>query len=187
MHWRTRCGYLAGFCYYLNTALFTFVAPVISLILLLAMPRQVQLANYGLIMPSIVYNAVVFPAWHRCDFGPEAFMAKMLYGWAHLFAIWDICWRKQLGWQTTGSGNRKAGTRRIWIGIATWNGSTSLAWVMLSGWRMLYFGATFLPLVMMGVVTSALTAMTLCSRRNSSQLIGGAGKLRKLPSWLANR
>ena len=35
MRWRTRCCYLSGFCYYVHTALFTFVAPAIPLVMLI--------------------------------------------------------------------------------------------------------------------------------------------------------
>jgi len=99
MAWRTRCCYLSGFCYYVHTALFTFMAPAIPLVMLIFIPDRVRLINYVFIIPSMIYNVVVFPAWHRSRFGPEAFMAKLLYGWAHLFALWDICRRKRLGWQ----------------------------------------------------------------------------------------
>ena len=47
-----------------------------------------RLTNYVFILPSLIYNLVVFPCWHRCRFGPEALMAKLLYGWAHVFALW---------------------------------------------------------------------------------------------------
>ena len=83
MRWRTRCCYLSGFCYYVHTALFTFVAPAIPLVMLIFIPERVRLINYLFIVPSFIYNLVVFPAWHRCRFGPEALMAKLLYGWAH--------------------------------------------------------------------------------------------------------
>ena len=129
--WRTRFCYLSGFCYYVHTALFTFAAPAIPLVMLILLPDRVRLINYLFILPSFIYNLVVFPAWHRCRFGPEALMAKLLYGWAHVFALWDICRRRQLGWQSTGGSSRKAGTRRIWVGLTIWNGGTGLAWV---GW-----------------------------------------------------
>ena len=109
MRWRTRCCYISGFCYYVHTALFTFVAPAIPMVLLIFIPERVRLINYLFIIPSFIYNLVVFPAWHRCRFGPEALMAKLLYGWAHLFALWDICRGRRMGWQATGSGKRKAG------------------------------------------------------------------------------
>ena len=34
LRWRTRACYLSGFCYYVHTALFTFAAPAIPLVML---------------------------------------------------------------------------------------------------------------------------------------------------------
>jgi cellulose synthase (UDP-forming) len=170
MRLRTRCGYLAGFCYYVHTALFTFVAPAISLLLLVFLPQRVALANYGFILPAILYNAVIFPAWHRARFGPEAFMAKLLYGWAHLFALWDIARRRPLAWQPTGGGQRKAGTRRVWAGVAAWNGATALAWVGLAAWRLARYGPAFAPLLVLGLVACVMAGMTLASRRNHARV-----------------
>lgn len=167
LRWRTRFCYLSGFCYYLHTALFTFVVPAIPLTMLIFMPERVKLINYVSIAPSILYNMVVFPAWHRCKFGPSAFMAKFLYSWAHLFCLFDICRGKRMGWQATGSGKRKAGTRRIWIGIMVWNVPTCCAWVLLALWRMLHYGVTnYAVMVFTGIVASIVTFMALGSRRN---------------------
>jgi cellulose synthase (UDP-forming) len=172
MRWRTRCCYLSGFCYYVHTALFTFVAPAIPLVMLTVVPERVRLINYVFIVPSIIYNFIVFPAWHRGRFGPEAFMAKLLYGWAHVFALWDICRRKRMGWQATGGGKRKAGTRRIWVGVTIWNGGTSLAWVTVAAWRLACQGTAFIPLLATGLVAFVLAGMALTVRWNHAQ-IGG--------------
>jgi cellulose synthase (UDP-forming) len=176
MRWRTRCCYVSGFCYYVHTALFTFAAPAIPLVMLIVIPERVRLANYVFIAPSMIYNLVVFPAWHRCRFGPEALMAKLLYGWAHLFALWDICRRKRMGWQATGGGKRKAGTRRIWAGLTVWNGGTGLAWVTLAGWRVMRYGTAFIPLLATGLVACAITGMALASRRNHARITEGAAR-----------
>jgi cellulose synthase (UDP-forming) len=174
MRWRTRFCYLSGFCYYVHTALFTFAAPAIPLVMLIALPERVRLVNYLFIAPSMVYNLIVFPAWHRCRFGPSAFMAKLLYGWAHVFALWDICRRRRMGWQTTGSGKRKAGTRRIWVGVAAWNGSTGLAWFTLAVWRLGHYGVAFVPLAGTGLIACVITGMALAARRNHIRSMGGA-------------
>ena len=176
MRLRTRCCYLSGFCYYVHTALFTFAAPAIPLVMLIALPERVRLANYLFIAPSMIYNLVVFPAWHRCRFGPEALMAKLLYGWAHLFALWDIARRRRMGWQATGGGKRKAGTRRIWVGLSVWNGGTGLAWVALAAWRMTHYGAAFVPLLATGLLVFAITVMALGSRRNNARITQGAAR-----------
>ena len=100
-HANARCGpgfcYLSGFCYYVHTALFTFATPIVPLIMLIFLPNGVRLVNYVFILPSIIYNTAVFPAWHHCRFGPAALMAKLLYGWAHVFALWDIMRGKRAG------------------------------------------------------------------------------------------
>jgi cellulose synthase (UDP-forming) len=171
MRWRTRCCYLSGFCYYVHTALFTFVAPAIPLVMLTVIPERVRLINYVFIAPSMIYNFIVFPAWHRCRFDLTALMAKLLYGWSHIFALWDICRRRQMGWQTTGSGKRKAGTRRVWVGVMFWNGGTGLAWVALAAWRMTHFGLAFVPLLATGLGACVVTGMALGARRNHSRVV----------------
>jgi cellulose synthase (UDP-forming) len=172
MRWRSRCCYLSGFCYYVHTALFTFATPLIPLVMLISMPERVRLANYVFIVPSIIYNFMIFPAWHRCRFGPSAFMVKLLYGWAHVFALWDICRGKRLGWQATGGGKRKAGTRRVWAAVAVWNGSTCAIWVLLALWRMVQFATPgFAVLLGTGIVASVITAMALGSRRNFTRML----------------
>jgi cellulose synthase/poly-beta-1,6-N-acetylglucosamine synthase-like glycosyltransferase len=167
MRWRARCCYLSGFCYYLHTAAFTFAAPLIPLTMLIFMPERVKLINYVFILPSIVYNFAVFPAWHHCRFGPTAYMAKLLYGWSHVMAIWDMLRGRRMGWQPTGGSRRKSGTRRIWVGIALWNGSTCTAWVLLALWRASRFGVEdFSVLLAGGLFATVITAMALGARRN---------------------
>jgi cellulose synthase (UDP-forming) len=166
MRFRTRCCYLSGFCYYVHTALFTFVAPLIPLTMLIFLPEKVRLINYVFIIPSFLYNIVVFPSWHRCRFGPSAFMAKLLYGWSHAFAIWDLLRGRPMGWQPTGGSGRKSKTRRIWVGLAAWNGTTCAAWVVLALARMARYGLPMAPLLFTGAVASLTTVMALLARRN---------------------
>jgi cellulose synthase (UDP-forming) len=176
MNWRTRCCYLSGFCYYMHTALFTFVAPAIPLVMLTVIPEQVRLTNYLFIAPSMIYNFVVFPAWHRCRFGAAALMGKLLYGWAHLFALWDICRRRRMGWQTTGGGKRKSGTRRVWVGVMVWNGGTGLAWATLAAWQVTCYGNAFVPLFASGLLACIITGMALGARRNHARIVGGRSR-----------
>jgi cellulose synthase (UDP-forming) len=169
MRWRTRCCYVSGFCYYVHTAAFTFATPVIPLIMLIALPGRVQLANYVFIIPSIIYNFVVFPAWHRCQFGLSAFMAKLLYGWAHVFALWDICRGRRMGWQPTGAG-KKSKTRRIWLSLAVWNGGTAALWLALAVYRTVqYQSPSFVIILGTGILNCLITGMALRSRRNYIQ------------------
>jgi cellulose synthase (UDP-forming) len=167
LRWRTRFCYLSGLCYYIHTAAFIFAAPLIPLLMLTVMPERVRLINYVFVVPSIIYNFAVFPAWHRCRFGPTALMVKLLYGWAHLFALWDNLRGRRIGWQASGGAGRKAGISRIWTGIWLWNGTTSAAWVLLAAARAVQYGPqNFLVLLLGGIAASLTTAMALGAHRN---------------------
>jgi hypothetical protein len=78
-----------------------------------------------------------------------------------------------MGWQTTGGGKRKAGTRRIWVGVTVWNGGTGFAWVMLAVWRITRFGPVFVPLLATGLLACAISCLALGARRNHTRIIGG--------------
>ena len=88
-------------------------------------------------------------------------------------ALWDIIWRRQMGWQTTGGKARKSGVRRVWVGVTVWNGGTAVAWTALAGWRVTQYGTAFIPLLVMGVLACAITGMALTSRRNHARVVGG--------------
>ena len=135
---RTRLCYLSGFFYYIHTALFTFVGPLIPIMLLLAMPWTLRLENMTLILPSVIYAALIFPMWHRSPYRLEAWAIRMMYGWAHAFAIWDSLRRRRLEWRPTGSfaARNRDKTWRFWIGITLWGGTTALVWVGAALWRM---------------------------------------------------
>ena len=132
----TRCCYLSGFCYYLHTAMATFMLPVIPILMLTFLPDQVQLHNYLWIAPSAAYSLVIFPLWNYGKYGPSSLMTKCLYGWAHVFAIFDIARRKRMGWMTTGAAKTQRPTRRIWRSIAIWGLLSGGLWLALSFYRM---------------------------------------------------
>jgi cellulose synthase (UDP-forming) len=110
---RTRMCFVSGFFYYMHTALFVVLAPVVPVILVSLLPGQVQLVNYGLIIPSLFYNYVVFPTWHKCDYRVnETAAAKMVYSWAHAFALFDLIRKRPLGWRPTGSAGADQGQKK---------------------------------------------------------------------------
>jgi cellulose synthase (UDP-forming) len=135
---RSRLCYFSGFLYYIHTGLFTFVGPLIPIALLVAFPWTLRLENIKLIIPSLIYTTLIFPMWHKCPDRLEAWAIRMMYGWAHSFAIWDGLRRRRMAWQPTGSSARKrdAKARRFWIGITLWGGATALVWVGAALWRM---------------------------------------------------
>lgn len=133
----SRLCYMSGFFYYIHTAVFTLAVPVIPIVLLLKMPDKLQYETLLPILPSIIYTTVIFPMWHKAPYRLEAWAARSMYGWAHLFAIWDILRKNRMGWQPTGSaGAKKNKTRRFWIGMWVWSGGTALLWCCLAVYRM---------------------------------------------------
>jgi len=161
MTFRGRLSYLSGFCYYLHTAVFAVAGPVVPVLMLTVFPEMVTARNYLLIVPSLIYNLIIFPAWHRTKYRFETWATKLLYGWAHAWAIWDLVLQRSMGWQATGGKVRGARTGRLRASVAIWTVGTSLAWTVLAGWHMLYTELyAFLPAFLAGVfvLTVALQA-----------------------------
>ena len=172
---RQRLSYLSGFCYYAHTALFTFAGPLIPIVMLVFFPQFVRLDHYLLIVPSMIYNFVVFPLWHRARFGFETWSVKLVYGWAHAFAIWDLLRGQTMGWQPTGGTARKSRTRRLRTGITLWSLGAALVWTLSAANRMTTMdAATFTPAFLGGLVYLATVLQALLvdptrdvSRRNT--------------------
>ena len=165
---RTRCCYFSGFCYYLHTAVFTIITPLIPLTMLLFLPNHVRLINYIFIAPSLIYNILIFPLWHRCRFGPSAYMAKLLYGWAHLFAIYDLLRGRPMGWKPTNSKSAAGRNRRLWLGVWGWSGGTCAVWITAAAWRTVVGGAQFLPMLVLGALNMWIVVLALMSRREQA-------------------
>jgi cellulose synthase (UDP-forming) len=166
---RTRACYVSGFCYYVHTAVSTLVTPVIPLVMLLAIPGHVRLVNYAYIAPSMLYNLLIFPLWHRCRFGPSAYMAKLLYGWAHLFALIDLLRRRPMGWKPTGAAGAARRNGRLWAGMWGWSVSTGLAWTGIAAWRTTTEGMRFAPITLLGALTLWITLLAIASRKGEAR------------------
>ena len=52
----TRMCYLSGFVYYIYTALFTFVVPVLTILLLILVPHVLVFKNMIFIVPVLLYS-----------------------------------------------------------------------------------------------------------------------------------
>lgn len=159
---RARFSYLSGFAYYLQTAILTLVGPLVPIVMLSTFPGSVQLRNYLLLLPSLVYTFVVFPAWHRCSYRVEAWTAKLVYGWAHSWALWDLVRRRPLGWQSTGGVAPRARSVRLQVGIGVWSVGTALAWTSLAVHRMLQSDPlAFAPAFVLGAFYLAVALQAL--------------------------
>jgi cellulose synthase (UDP-forming) len=135
--WRVRLSYLSGFFYYVHTALATFVVPLVPIALMAIWPQCMQVRNLIWVVPGLIYAGIIFPLWHRVPYRLEAYACRMVYGWAHVFTIFDVLRGKRMGWQPTGSSSKKQGrNRRFWIGMIGWTGLSAVVWVGLALWRM---------------------------------------------------
>lgn len=150
----TRCCYMSGFFYYTYTALWTFIGPAIPLILLLAFPEKIHLANYIILLPALIYDYVIFPLWHRSRYRLEVWTVRRIFGWAHAFAIADILRGRPMGWTPTGTQASGGQQVRAWkVLYPLWGGVTICLWLGMS----LYRGATmgwvdFLPILLLGLL-----------------------------------
>ncbi|TWG26865.1 cellulose synthase (UDP-forming) [Actinoplanes teichomyceticus] len=159
---RGRLSYISGFCYYLHTGIFTLVVPIVPLLMLTVFPQQVGIENYLLIVPSILYNFVFFPLWHRSRYGFSAWTVKMIYGWSHLFAVVDILRGRRMGWQPTGGTKKKSKTRRLWIAMWAFTFGTGVLWAGGAAFRMVTEDAlTFTPLFLTGMFYLAVAGQAL--------------------------
>jgi cellulose synthase (UDP-forming) len=148
----TRCCYLAGFGYYLSTALNTLIVPLLPIVLLVAYPKMVHLDNYLILAPALLYAYLAFPLWHRCKWGLEAWSVQMVYGWSHLFALTDVLRRRPMGWTPSGAGpngDRRAIAFRS--AIVIWSGGISALWVGMALWRWRERHLDFLPMLGLGL------------------------------------
>ncbi|MFD6416802.1 glycosyltransferase family 2 protein [Streptomyces sp. NPDC060194] len=138
LRFKTRLCYVSGFLYYLQTALLTFLAPLIPLSLLVLRPDLLRAEASLLVLPSLAYVTLVLPLWHRAPYRLEAWAARLMYGWSHVFAVWDVLRGREMGWRPTGSdGARKSGMGRYWTGMIGWSGGTAALWVGLAVYRLL--------------------------------------------------
>ncbi|WP_240930107.1 glycosyltransferase [Streptomyces coryli] len=137
MRFVTRLCYVSGFLYYVQTALATFVAPLIPLSLLVLKPDLLRAEASVLVLPAIAYITLVLPLWHKAPYRLEAWAVRMMYGWSHVFAVWDVLRGREMGWKPTGSdGAKKNGMGRYWGGMVAWTGGTAVLWVVVAAWRM---------------------------------------------------
>jgi cellulose synthase (UDP-forming) len=134
----TRMCYISGFIYYIYTAVFTFVVPALTILILALVPNVLEFKNMIFMVPVVFYAAVIIPGWHHAPYRLEAWAVKLIAGWAHFFAYWDALRGKRLGWNTSGGDKKKQeGNRRFWTCFWVWTVGSSLLWTGLAFWRML--------------------------------------------------
>lgn len=132
---RARLYDILGFLYYVETAMLTILGPLISVLLCLVTPHQVDIRNYILILPTLAYSFILSPLWHRVRSGTDTWPVAVVVSWAHFFAFWDAIRGRQMSWRP--SGGKKTSNRRLWLVLWTWSLGMATLGVALCGWRML--------------------------------------------------
>jgi cellulose synthase (UDP-forming) len=135
----SRICYLAGLAGYAYTAVFTFVAPALAIGMLLFTPGFLLLKNMLFVAPVLFYAGVIYPMWHRSPYRLEAWSVRVLSGWAHVFALWDMLTGRLRAWQPSGTGAKPAHRdgRRLWAGLIGWSLASAVLWTGLAAWRMM--------------------------------------------------
>lgn len=99
---RRRLTFLSGMSYFLYTAMAVFFAPLPAVLMVWLFPEKVLLWNYVLLIPALLQTFVFLPLWHRQHYGLDAMRTKIVYAWAHVFAIHDRLTGRRLAWNPTG-------------------------------------------------------------------------------------
>jgi cellulose synthase (UDP-forming) len=159
----TRLCYISGFIYYIYTALFTFVVPALTILILAVVPNVLEFKNMIFMVPVVFYAAVIIPAWHHAPYRLEAWAVKLISGWAHFWAYYDAMRGKRLGWNPSGGNKKKQdGSRRFWTWFLVWSVGSSLLWTGLAFWRMLTLNPyNFIVLFALGLFELAVAGRVL--------------------------
>jgi cellulose synthase (UDP-forming) len=162
----TRLCYLSGCVGYVYTAIFTFVAPLLAVGMLIFAPGYLLLKNIIFIAPVLFYAGVIYPMWHRSPYRLEAWSVRVLSGWAHAFAFFDQLRGKVRGWQASGSEARQDGHRRLWLGLIVWSFGSSALWAGLGLWRMMTMNAyNFFLIFVLGLFQCVVVGRILIQPR----------------------
>ncbi len=163
---RARAAYLSGFLYYLFTALLQFVVPLVAIGMLAFIPRDIALQDYLVLAPAVINGVVLYPVWHRSDFGLATWALEVVRSWSHALAIWDHFRGKVMAWQPTGSS--VSPVRRLWAALIVWNCGTGIVWFGAAALRTYQFRSDqFLVIFLFGLLYMAPVAWTLFARRVS--------------------
>ena len=113
-------------------------------------------------MPALLSWIVLYPLWHNSPYRPRSWPLSLAAGWAQVLASWDYARGRTLSWSPAS----RPAVRRLWRGIAGWNGGLGLAWVALAAWRIEQTGSwRFAVVTVIGVVNLAVVGRLIASSR----------------------
>jgi cellulose synthase (UDP-forming) len=156
---RSRFSYFSGFLYYIHTAIMSLFTPVIPLYLLIIAPEALKTEYILFILPSFIFTWFVFPYWHNVTYGIESWSVRSVYGWAHLFAVYDSLTKNAMSWQPTGAvkgSDYRYLTFRVMQAI--FNFIPAVIWVVASGWHVFFREeSVFIFMFVSGLLYLAIT------------------------------
>jgi len=110
--------------------------------------------------------------WHRSPYRLEAWSVRVLSGWAHVFALWDMLTGQLRAWTPSGTGvkGKSDDRRRLWVGLICWSFGTAALWAGLAAWRMMTMDAyNFMLTFAIGVFQLVVVGRILIAPRNEPQ------------------
>jgi cellulose synthase (UDP-forming) len=161
---RSRAAYISGFLYYLFTALLLFVVPAIVIGMMVLIPQDIHLHDYLVLAPAVINGFLLYPVWHRSEFGAATWALEIVRSWSHALAIWDHFRGKVMAWQPTGSA--VSPVRRLWVALIVWNCGTAVVWLGLAALRSWQYRTDrFSVVFLFGLMYVAPVVWTLWDRK----------------------
>jgi cellulose synthase (UDP-forming) len=132
--------------------------------MLVFIPQDIHLQDYLVLAPAVLNGFVLYPVWHRSEFGPATWPLEIVRSWSHAFAIWDHFRGNVMPWQPTGS--TVSPVRRLWVALIVWNCGTALGWLGLAAFRTWQHRTdSFAIIFLFGLMYVAPVAWTLWDRQ----------------------
>jgi cellulose synthase (UDP-forming) len=152
---RVFIAYASGLFYYVYSASMVFAGPAVPVAMLVFWPQHVHLYNYFALSPALIAGFILYPLWHKADFGPAVWPLALVRGWVHFLAAADYITGRTMGWQTTG-GN-VGPVKRLWLGLIVWSGGMAATWIGLAAYRTLRSDSLHFTLIgLLGVFYGSL-------------------------------
>jgi cellulose synthase (UDP-forming) len=97
---------------------------------------------------------IVFPLWHRKTYGIEAASVKLVYGWAHLFALIDRITNNAMEWHPTGAVHKSKNNKYdlFRAGVIVFNLIPAIVWIIAAAYYVLTWSMLdFTPILILGM------------------------------------
>lgn len=110
-----RISFWAGFLYYISTAMNAVLAPLPILVMVFFFPQNIAAVNMIPLVGVVLLWLVILPCVSQSRWRFDVLRVQTLYGFAHLFCIFDILRDAMVEWVPTGApaGNGRTIAHRV--------------------------------------------------------------------------